>query len=284
MAIYSLNHKAIGKATQEQPHTAAAHIRYVTRAKACSQVLAERMPAGAGEAQAWLRREEDGDRKNGRVVDKLMLALPRELSPAQRVALVRDFAERVTRGKAAWLAAFHDQGKDERNPHCHLVIRDRDAATGKRVAKLSEKGSTQLLRELWETAANAALEAAGRAERIDRRTLKAQGIDRPPTIHEGVRARRVHGRGRRPVSRAVNQRNAALARSRSRMVNYPLLDSGRTRIERNRQLAREREGEREFWDAVDADRVVREWESEDRRRKWLRLMRGGPDRGKGRER
>ncbi len=44
------------------------------------------------------------------------------------------------------------------------------------------------MREIWEQLCNFALAREGRSERIDRRTLKAQGIDREPTIHLGPAA------------------------------------------------------------------------------------------------
>ena len=101
VAIFSLNHKAIGKSSQEKPYTASAHVRYITRNSACSQVLAERMPDQTLQAQSWFKSQEDSDRKNARVADKVMLALPVELNGKQRYALVKDYAEQVTEGKAS---------------------------------------------------------------------------------------------------------------------------------------------------------------------------------------
>ncbi|WP_170145803.1 MobA/MobL family protein, partial [Rhodoplanes elegans] len=198
MAIYSLHHQPIGKSTQARPYTASAHIHYITRTKALTHLDGERLPVSRRGAMGFLRQAEDGDRKNARVVDKVMLALPREFDAGQRHALVREFAEAATQGRAGWLAAYHDGGKDADNPHCHLVIRDRDPETGKRVAGLSEKGSTERLRLMWEQHVNAALERAGRSERVDRRTLEAQGLSREPTIHEGPRSREMDRRGARP--------------------------------------------------------------------------------------
>lgn len=83
------------------------------------------------------------------------------------------------------VAAIHDTKADADNPHCHLVLRDRHIETGKRAVNMSEKGSTERTRELWETVANEALEAAGSDARIDRRSLIDQGItDRRPQGHE----------------------------------------------------------------------------------------------------
>nr|MDQ2734060.1 MobA/MobL family protein [Pseudomonadota bacterium] len=48
-------------------------------------------------------------------------------------------------------------------------------------------GATEIerIREMWEVAANRHLEQANKAQRIDRRSLKDQGIERDPTVHLG---------------------------------------------------------------------------------------------------
>lgn len=231
VAIYSLNHSSVGRTTHAAG-TAGAHIGYITRSSACLEVLAERMPSAqagerGGEARAWLDAQEAADRKNARVIDKLMLALPCELNAEQQSALVRSFAESVTEGRAPWFAAIHQDHPE--NPHAHLVIRDKDLATGKRVVGLSEKGSTDRLREVWERHANLALEMAGRDERIDRRSLKAQGVDREPTIHVGPTAAAIERQGKTVPSQVRTTR-------RGREVRYPEIDGGKTRSQHNAQI------------------------------------------------
>lgn len=189
-----------------------------------------------GAARAWLNQQEAEDRKNGRVIDKVMLALPRELPVAEQAALVRAFAEEVTQGRASWLAAIHQDHPE--NPHAHLVIRDRDPETGKRVAGLSEKGSTELLRETWERHANRALEIAGRDERIDRRSLRAQGLTREAQVHVGPRAQAIERQKKRAESRA---RTVKIARPKAggakvREVRYPEIDGGKTRAQHNAEI------------------------------------------------
>jgi hypothetical protein len=262
MAIYSLNHKHLGKTSQRRPHTAAAHIRYISRTKACAGVLAERMPEQAGAAEKWMVQEEDNDRKNARVCDKIMLALPKELTPAQQQQLVKEFAEKATKGRASWYAAFHTKDKDQNNPHCHLVIRDRDPKTRKRVCEMSERGSTERLRELWEQHANNALERAGQKERIDRRTLKEQGVERQATIHEGVRAKKMRERGARPESKVVQFPNAATAQTRKREVDYREIDSGKTRAEHNSNIYQLSKEEPMFQTTEMIDASIREKEQE----------------------
>jgi len=232
VAIYSLNHSSIGRSTHAAG-TAGAHVGYITRSGACLSVMAERMPlaeAGqrGGEARSWLDAQEAADRKNARVIDKVMLALPRELTADQQAALVRSFAEEVTQGRAPWLAAIHQDHPE--NPHCHLVIRDKDPETGKRVVGLSEKGSTERLREAWEVAANLALEKAGREERIDRRSLKDQGIEREATIHVGPQAAAMERQGKQIDSQT---RQVTTPKGSVRDVRWAEIDGGRTRASHN---------------------------------------------------
>jgi hypothetical protein len=265
LEIYSLNHRSIGKSTHSSG-TAGAHIFYIVRKGDAGAVLAERMPQERHEARAWIDRAEVNDRKNGRICDKVMAALPRELDTEQRVALVRRFGHEATQGRGSWLAAIHDKGRDEGNPHAHFVIRDKDAETGKRVAGLSEKGSTERLRKLWEGLANEALERAGHDARIDRRTLEAQGIERKPQIHVGPRAKAMQERGVEPVSKSRHDR-------RGRWIQYFWIDfdvvkrRGRTRAEHNALIVRrnerdaERRRRREAWQA----RESAEREAEERK-------------------
>lgn len=228
MAIYHVNHKSIGRSTHAEG-TAGAHVSYITRATACDLVIGEHMPiprvgSKGGEARRWLDDQEQNDRKNARVIDKLTLALPHELTPEQQVELVRNFAASVTGGEAPYLAAFHRSGKDAENQHCHLVLRDRHIETGKRVWGRSGKGLTEELREKWERCTNVALGEAENDTRIDRRSLKAQRaemlemekshrtyqpeladefaaraetLDRKPQGHEGPKSREIERKGRK---------------------------------------------------------------------------------------
>ncbi len=254
MATYSLRLTPMGKTTQNRPHTAAAHIRYITRKSAVSHVMAERMPASRVPAIRWLRAQESADRANARVADKIVLALPLELTRQQQIELVQAFAEDLTQGRASWFAAIHGRGKDRTNPHCHLLVRDRDVQTGKRVvmfsagkkeieqraAKHQSRPTTlRMIRMLWERKANAALEAAGRRERIDHRTLLEQGQLRLAQVHEGPNIRAMHARGFKPQSKERLVRNPALRRKdtpATRTVRYPDIDLGQTRVEYNAAL------------------------------------------------
>src|ERR1043165_2779858 len=136
MAIFSLHHSFVGRSTHPAG-AASAYARYATRNEACTVVLSQRMPAD-GKVYSWLDQQEQDDRKNARVVDRVTVALPRELSRDQNIQLLQDYCERMTHGRASWMAAIHDGPGDADNPHAHIVFRHRDMETGRRVMMTSE--------------------------------------------------------------------------------------------------------------------------------------------------
>lgn len=240
MAIYHLTHRTVGRSTHAAG-TAGAHIDYITRASACRAVIAQHIPAvrpgsRGGAARAWMDEQEEGDRKNARVIDKLEIALPLELDELERVTLVRRFVRELSGGAdVPFFAALHDKAgtKDEANPHAHVVIRDRDPETGKgRVIGMSEKGSTDRAREIWEQVCNEALTQAGSVARIDRRSLKAQGIDRAPQGHQGPQAREIAAKGK-PSDK--------LGRIQSAPGHDPALSAPERRKEAHQAAQRDRE-------------------------------------------
>ncbi|MEQ9642047.1 MAG: MobA/MobL family protein [Alphaproteobacteria bacterium] len=241
MAIYSCNLSSIGKTTHREG-TAGAHIRYIARSEAEPVIIAAHMPAQPAEARNWIDRAERAARKNARMLDKIRIALPRELDAAQRAQLVRDFMDDLTGGeRVPWFAAIHQTGDDAHNPHVHIDVHDRGIDTGRRVLRLSDSTRDRIkaglpgpkavdwIRERWEAVCNSALEAAGHDARIDRRTLKGQGIDRLPTIHEGPRASHINDNVSRPKSR--RRTNGC-----GRVIDYPAIDKGQTRREFNAHI------------------------------------------------
>jgi hypothetical protein len=239
MAIYSCNVATIGKTTHAAG-TAGAHLRYIGRDGAEAELQAQYMPRDPNQARAWMDGQEAADRKNARVASKIRLALPRELNEDQRAQLVKEFADDLTQGRAPYYAAIHQRGSDAHNPHAHLVVRDKDIETGKRVMRLSdsprdrakaglEPNAVEWVRQKWEHHANRALDRAGQEARIDRRSLEAQGIEREPTIHIGPRARHIDNSVERPASKHRITGNG-------RIIDYPYIDAGRTRQERHAEI------------------------------------------------
>jgi hypothetical protein len=253
VAIFSLNHSFIGRS--RGPGKAAARAEYIARSETLTHLLGRRMPYEGG-LQAWLNDQEQNDRKNARVIDVLIVALPKELTPEQNLALLEAFGERMTQGRASWMAGVHEGFEGSNNPHAHVIFRDRDVETGRRVMMTSEKGSTQRFRDAWEEEVNLALERAGLEIRVDARSLKDQGIDREPQLHVGAGAMALHEKQhefestRREVTELVNGEPTVFT------INYPDIDQGRSRYEEN-ELRKARNAEREGR-ALDGDFVPRE--------------------------
>ena len=230
MAIYHCNHSHVGRNTH-RPGTAAAHISYITRESATTEIMASRIPEDRNQARRWIIEQEIKERKNGRVIDKVNVALPLELTYEQQKQLVMDYGREMSKNRVPWLAVMHTKPQDAHNPHAHLVFRDRDIETGKRVMMTTERGSTERFREVWEHVCNTHLAMHGHDVRIDRRTLKAQGIDRQPQIHVGPEANAAVGTGAdlrsnvREDKKKIGQDRAAPKRK----IDYPVIDKGMTR-------------------------------------------------------
>ncbi len=184
MAIFSLNHKPIGK-SKHQKGTAGAHIRYIARASAEPVILTNGISQNWREAKKWMDEEEKTSRKNARIADRVMIALPIELDKSERTKLVESFLKELTGNEIPWFASIHQEGHDKNNPHAHILLRDKSILKGCRVLKTSERGSTMVLREKWTEEANKALKQAGYTERIDHRSYSEQGINKTPTKHRG---------------------------------------------------------------------------------------------------
>jgi ATP-dependent exoDNAse (exonuclease V) alpha subunit len=169
----------------------------------------------------WNAAEIAEKRKDARVAREYEVALPHELSSAQRQGLVRAFSMELANryGVAVDFAihAPHREG-DERNHHAHILTTTRRVlATG-----LGEKASIEwsdtdrarrglgpskvevkAVRERWAVLTNEHLKERGIEARVDHRSLEAQGIDREPQSHLGPA---VSGMERRGISTEVGKR------------------------------------------------------------------------------
>jgi len=218
MASYHLTAK-IGKKGK-----AAAHAAYIAREGKYSgrdryedlEATASRnMPEWAAHnaAHFWTAADEH-ERSNGSAYREIEVALPRELTPAQRLELVQAFIEQELGDKHAYQFAIHTPKaaleKDDQ-PHAHImyserirdgIARDPEHYFKRYNAKNPEKGGAKKfsggksskelkaellgLRERWATLQNVHLEKHGYNDRVDHRSLKDQGIDREPEKHLGA--------------------------------------------------------------------------------------------------
>jgi len=113
---------------------------------------------------------------------------------------------------------YTTQRDHEVQPHAHLLLTLREVTPegfGNKVREWNSRALLQEWREQWAEAVNEALERAGVAERVDHRTLVAQGIDREPEPKLGAAAQAMERRGietvRGQMFREVQERNAERA-------------------------------------------------------------------------
>lgn len=230
MAIYHLNVSTGSKATGQ---SAGAKSDYVQREGKYKEGKAEIAHVEHGNMPEWAqsnpseywRYADKYERENGRLFTQVEFALPVELSLDEQIALVHDFAQALTEEQnLPFTLAIHHGEYDHRgnkmdtpeNPHCHLIISERINDNIDRAPeqwfrrankKTPERGGavkSEILktrdwlcetRERWQEHANRALEKSGSRERIDHRTLEAQGITgRLPQIHRGA-SEQMHKRG-----------------------------------------------------------------------------------------
>ncbi|MFA6161747.1 MAG: MobA/MobL family protein [Patescibacteria group bacterium] len=218
MASYHLTAK-IGKKGK-----AAAHAAYIAREGKYSgrdryedleATASGNMPEWAAHnaAHFWTAADEH-ERINGSVYREIEVALPRELTPAQRLELVQEFIEQEIGDKHAYQFAIHTPKaaleKDDQ-PHAHImyserirdgIARDPEHYFKRYNAKNPEKGGAKKfsggksskelkdellgLRERWATLQNMHLEKHGHNDRVDHRSLKDQCIEREPEKHLGA--------------------------------------------------------------------------------------------------
>lgn len=229
MALFSFRHSVktfSEKRTVEfraaKPGQTAAHLRYITRPKAARVVMQERLSGGTRPKTASLA-EEEAQRRKGRVCERIVIALPVEATPAQRQALARAFAERLSKGIAGFVAAIHDQhGNDTRNPHAHFVFFDVQQKTGgrgrpKSTLGLARKNAIESTAKMWAELHNEMMRGWGFGpdSEISHLSYADRGIDRIPTIHEGASARAT------PKAKKANKEK------------WKHIDQGHTRTEAN---------------------------------------------------
>ena len=247
--------------------------RYAADSEEREHVKHGHMPAWAqDDPHAYWQAADAHERANGRLYSEVQFALPRELDASGRRELAGAFAERVCGGE--WLPytlALH-KGEAETpdkpdNPHAHLMFSERgndgiarseeqwfkrhnptaperDGARKSRAAKAGDWLDTT--RQAWEQTANRALEQAGRAERIDGRSLpdrrdaahregdleRAAELSREPNVHRGP-GQYLKDRGR--ASATVAQASAVEQRTATARAER---DADRRHVERlEREIA-----------------------------------------------
>ena len=155
----------------------------------------------------WNAVEAAEKRKDAKTAREYELALPAELDRDGRHALVRGFAEDISRryGVAVDVAIHEpDDHGDDCNHHAHVLTTTREVGSnglGAKTRQLDVRSTAAIeveaVREAWADMVNQALEHAGHRERVHHRSFARQGMDIEPTVKLGPAAAALERRAAR---------------------------------------------------------------------------------------
>lgn len=201
----------------------------------------------------WNEVEQVEKNKRAQLANNFEIALMNEFTMEENIMLAKIFVQEqfVARGMIADVA-IHDPPREpgeEPNPHIHVMCPMRplneDGTWGikqKKEIVLDENGqpvigvngkpkvraysvtgwnskeTLQEYRKAWAERVNDFAQLKGLSIRVDHRTLKEQGIDRLPTVHEGPEVRAMEKKGIRTtigdLNRMIRYVNARIAQVR----------------------------------------------------------------------
>lgn len=222
----------------------------------------EEAPAWVTDRQTlWTAVDAVEKRKDAQTAREVEVALPRELTPDQQREAVREFVQAafVARGMVADVALHEGHHPAEPNPHAHILLTTRTLTPDGFGPKNRDWNAKELLgtwRTQWAIECNQALEEAGKAARVDARSLAAQGIDRLPTVHEGVAVRQMERRG---IATERGAGNRAVAAQQQVGIALARVRAEKTAALTLQQTLRERAAERQAagWTAAQLAAVGR---------------------------
>ena len=226
MASYHLQINTGGKGD------AVEHAQYIQReGRFTEEKYGEVAARGSANMPEWAREDVSAfwkasdkyERANGNTYREFEVALPRELSREQQIALVQRFAEQELGSARPYQWVIHTPLAADRKeqPHVHVMFSDRQQDGLERGpeqffkrynAKTPERGGARKMsygdtkeeaalaykgiRARWGDVQNLALEQAGVEARVDHRSLRDQGIwDREPEVHRGPAVSGIEARG-----------------------------------------------------------------------------------------
>ncbi|MDR0470236.1 MAG: MobA/MobL family protein [Nitrososphaerota archaeon] len=161
----------------------------------------------------WNAVDATEKRKDARLAKEINIALPTEFDLEEQIEVLHKYIkDNFTEKDVIVDLNIHNTGNG--NPHAHIMFPTRHITPegfGKKNTYLDSKTNLLIWRESWANINNRKFEEKGLAERIDHRTLEAQGIDREPTIHMGHTAWALEKKGvqteRGNINRDIKRRN-----------------------------------------------------------------------------
>lgn len=210
--------------------------------------------------QLWNHAEAAEKRKDARLGREILFALPSELTEPQRKELIGTMAKSLAKRYGSVVdVAVHSPSRygDERNFHAHVLLSSRRIGQdgfGEKVHELDDRKrgpmEVSFIRSEWARLANLALKQAEQEASIDHRTLKAQGIDREPTIHLGVSASAMERRGIQTVRGSINRRIRERQAAREELAELEREEREEQRQIREQEAAEKLRPQLESWAVV----------------------------------
>lgn len=237
--------------------------------------MPEEVPTWIADRQTlWTAIDAAEKRKDAQTAREVNVALPRELTPAQQRDAVQKFVQAafVERGMVADVALHEGHNPHDPNPHAHILLTTRTITAEGWGAKNRDWNAKDLLvnwRTQWEITCNEALIDAGQSVQIDARSLANQGLDRLPTVHEGVAVRQMERRG---IATERGNWNRAIREHQTLVVDLQTVRAERKAIKQYQQRsAREAAWRHEAgwsmaqreWVGAQEDQVGRVWTKAD---------------------
>ena len=189
-------------------------------------ILPDNAPEEYKDRQTLWRAVEARERRyDARLAREIEVALQKEFDLQENIELLREYIREnfVDKGMIADFAVHHARSE---NPHAHIMLTTRHVTPeGFKGKNRDWDKEAELIkwRENWAKINNRKFEEKGLEERIDHRTLKAQGIDREPTIHLGHEATALERKGIRTekgdYNREIKKRNADRAKKAEHKQN-----------------------------------------------------------------
>jgi hypothetical protein len=212
----------------------------------------------------WNAVEARERRRDARLARGIEVALQAEFELQEHIELLREYI-RENFVEKGMIADFAVHNKGDGNPHAHIMLTTRHVTPDGFGGKNRDwDKDVELIRwrENWADINNRKFEEKGLDVRIDHRTLKAQGIDREPTIHLGHEAWALEKKGvkteKGDYNREIKRRNAE--RETRRAEKEQKITEIVTRIENARNTPKNNPDEAEPTDPMAAKHILREIE------------------------
>lgn len=140
----------------------------------------------------WNQVERAEKRKDSQLAREITVALPIELSVEQQIELVRGYVREqfVQQGMVADFAVNQPKRSNSSNFYAHIMLTTRSVGPdgfGQKERSWNQPEFLNAWREKWAKHINQALAEAGSEERVDHRSLSAQGSPKEPSLHLGPR-------------------------------------------------------------------------------------------------